>query len=768
MEKQLHILHLEDNANDAEFLQAKLEEADIPCQIRVVQTRDEFVNALDTKEYDLIVSDFSLPSFDGRSALDIALSKCPDTPFIFVSGTIGEDAAIESLVRGATDYVLKGRNARLIPAVRRALQEAKAHKERMQADEALKQERILLRTVIDNLPDGIYTKDLLCRKTLANPVDVSNMGLRSEADALGKDDFAIFQKEVAEGFHADDLTVLQTGKPVTNREEYMIDAKGRKRWLLTSKIPLKDQKGQITGLVGIGHDITEDRRAEEALRESKEKYQNLFESNLAATFVSTPDGKVLECNPAYVRMFGFSSVDEAKGTDINLLYSDPQKRDRMIDTLRTQKQIEHLDIQMMTKNKSPLRVIANIVGKFDEHNVLTQMNCYLLDDTKQQLLEQQLIQAQKLESLGTLAGGIAHDFNNILGIIVGHATLVKRSGLDAEKQSQSIDAITTAAQRGAALVRQLLTFARKSDVIMHRIQLNDSVKEVASLIRETFPKIIDVAIELQENIPLILADSTQIHQVLLNLCVNARDAMPEGGKLTISTRIVEGNDLQSKFPKAVSSDYVLVEVADTGSGMTEETRLRIFEPFFTTKGEGKGTGLGLAVAFGIISLHHGFIDVSSSLGHGTTFSFYFPVNAEEIEPFQIKGEMLGETPGGTETILLVEDEEMLRELAKMTLKGKGYRVITAANGEEAIEIYKVRNKEIALVLSDMGLPKLDGYSAFKELKIINPAIKFIIASGYIDPGQKSDILRSGVREFIQKPYVPNDMLGKIRNVLDLT
>lgn len=568
MNKQLRILHLEDNPNDAELFRAKLEEADIPCAIDVVQTREAFVKLLDQTRFDLIVSDFSLPSFDGKSALEIAYQKCPETPFIFVSGTIGEDAAVESLVRGATDYVLKGRLGRLIPAVRRALHEAEAE---------------TVRT-----------------------------------------------------------------------------------------------------------------RAEEELRESKEKYQNLFESNLAATFVSTPEGKILECNPAYVRMFGFSSVDEAKATNLSLLYSNPQKRERVIETLLTQKQIEHLDIQMVTKSKAPLHIIANIVGKFDEHNELTQLNGYLLDDTKQHLLEQQLIQAQKLESLGTLAGGIAHDFNNILGIIVGHATLIKRSGLDPEKQSQSIEAITTAAQRGAALVRQLLTFARKSDVIMQRIQLNDSVKEIASLLRETLPKIIDVSIKLQEKTPVILADSTQIHQVILNLCVNARDAMPDGGTLTISTRTVEGKSIQPKFPKARPSEYILVTVSDTGIGMDDETRLRIFEPFFTTKEPGKGTGLGLAVAFGIIALHHGFIDVASTPGQGTTFSLYFPVNPDEIEPFRINSGMLDETKGGTETILLVEDEEMLRELAKMALKGKGYSVITASDGEEAIRIYKVHSKQIAL------------------------------------------------------------------------
>jgi PAS domain S-box len=616
-----------------------LEEAGVLSFIDVVQTREAFVNSLDRMQFDLIVSDFSLPSFDGRSALEIACQKCPETPFIFVSGTIGEDAAAETLVRGATDYVLKERLGRLIPAVQRALLEVEAQK--------------------------VHKRDV------------------------------------------------------------------------------------------------------EALKESKEKYQNLFESNLAATFVSTPDGNVLECNPAYVRMFGFSSVDDAKAANASLLYSDPKKREQMIAAIRTQKQVENFDIQMVTKNKSPLRVIANIVGKFDEQNLLTQMNCYLLDDTKRQLLEQQLIQAQKLESLGTLAGGIAHDFNNILGIIVGHATLVKRLILEPVKLSQSIDVITTAAQRGAALVRQLLTFARKSDVIMHRISLNDSIKEIGSLLRETLPKTITVSVDLQEELPLILADSTQIHQVLLNLCVNARDAMQERGTLGISTRLVKGESVQSKFPKAKLSEYVLVEVSDSGMGMDDETRLRIFEPFFTTKEPGKGTGLGLAVAFGIIGLHHGFIDVASRPGHGTTFSLYFPVNPDEIEPFQIKAEMPGETAGGTETILLVEDEEMLRELAKMALKGKGYNVITASDGEEAIRIYKVHGKEIALVLSDMGLPKLDGYSAFKELKQINPAIKFVLASGYFDPEQKPEILKSGVKGFIQKPYVPNEMLNKIRNVLDV-
>jgi len=638
MNKILQILHLEDDANDAQLLRLKLEEANIRCVITVVQTRDEFVNAFEQTKFDLIVSDFTLPSFDGKSALEIARQKWPDIPFIFLSGTIGEDAAIDSILHGATDYILKGKLSRLIPAVRRALHESEAEKKR--------------------------------------------------------------------------------------------------------------------------------KYGEEALKESEEKYRSLFERNLAGVFVSTPEGNLIECNPAYLRMFGFTSFKEAKATNISLLHSDPEKQKALMSTLQAQKEIEYLEIQMKRTDGTPIRVIKNVVGKFSERGELLQVTGYLFDDSKRHLLEQQLIQAQKLESLGTLASGIAHDFNNILGIIIGHATLVQRLQLEPDKIADSIKSITTAAQRGAGLVRQLLTFARKSDVILQRIPLNDLIKEVVSLTRETFPKTVTVSMKLEDKLPTILADSTQIQQVFLNLCVNARDAMPNGGTLSLSTRLNTGEEVHRRFSEARASQYVLIEFSDTGTGMDEATRNRIFEPFFTTKAPGKGTGLGLAVAFGIIHIHKGFIDVSSEPGHGTTFSIYFPVNLEELEPFEIKKEMLADTEGGTETILLVEDEEMLRSLAKMVLKGKGYNVVTASDGEEAVRMFMLRQNDIVLVLCDMGLPKLNGYDVLKQVKRIKPSVKFIIASGYIEPAERSEILKSGARDFIQKPYVPNEMLRKIREVLD--
>ncbi len=638
MNKILHILHLEADANDAQLLRLNFEEANIGCVITVVQTRDEFANALDQTEFDLIVSDFSLPSFDGKSALEIARQKWPDIPFIFVSGTTGEEAVIESMVGGATDYVLKGKLSRLVSATQRALVEAERRRER--------------------------------------------------------------------------------------------------------------------------------RQAEAALKESKEKYQSLFERNISGAFVATPDGKLLECNPAFVRMFGFASIEDAKAANVNALYGDPEKRRVFLSTLEVQKEIEYLEVQMVRKDGVPVRVIENVVGKFDNDGKLVELTGYLFDDTKRHLLEQQLIQAQKFESLGTLASGITHDFNNILSIIIGHATLIHRQQLEPDKIADRIKTITTAAQRGAALVRQLLTFARKSDVILQRISLNDVIKEVVLLTSETFPKTVTVSMKLADKLPTILADSTQIQQVFLNLCVNARDAMPDGGTLSLSTKLITGEKVHARFPEAKAKEYVLIKVSDIGTGMDEATRNRIFEPFFTTKEPGKGTGLGLAVAFGIIRIHQGFIDVSTEPGHGTTFSIYFPVNLEELEPFEIKIEMLEETKGGTETILLVEDEEMLRSLAKMVLKGKGYNVVTASDGKEAVRMFMLRQNDIDLVLSDLGLPKFNGYDVLKQVKRIKPTVKFIIASGYIDPSEKSKILKSGARAFIQKPYVPNEMLRKIREVLD--
>ena len=390
------------------------------------------------------------------------------------------------------------------------------------------------------------------------------------------------------------------------------------------------------------------------------------------------------------------------------------------------------------------------------------------DITSELSLQTQLTQAQKLEGIGTLASGIAHDFNNILGIIMGHTSLLDRVREDPNMYAESVAAIMKATQRGASLVKQIMLFARKTEPLLESVKVNVIIGEITKLLQETLPKTITISISLQQDLPAIVADSSQVHQVLLNLILNARDAMEKGGTLSISTRTIEGETVRSRFPKATARQYIVVEVADTGIGMDESTRHRIFEPFFTTKGVGKGTGLGLAVVFGIVEHHNGFIDVQSARGEGTSFAVYLPIPVHTGEEIHASGKKLEDLPGGTETILIIEDEAVLMKLAKNILVSKGYAVLTAEDGMQGVELYRSHQKEIAVVLSDIGLPVFGGHDVFRKIRAINPEAKIIFASGFFDPETKSEMYKAGLKNFIQKPYMQNEVLQKIRETIDST
>jgi CheY-like chemotaxis protein len=372
-----------------------------------------------------------------------------------------------------------------------------------------------------------------------------------------------------------------------------------------------------------------------------------------------------------------------------------------------------------------------------------------------------------MESIGALAGGIAHDFNNILGIILGHASILERMAGQTEAHAGSIETISKAVARGAGLVRQLLTFSRKAETSIETVQVNDLIEELVKMTRETFPKTITIRTDLDKTLPAIQADATQLHQALLNLAINGRDAMPDGGTLTLRTGRVRGEQLRRDFPGADSEEYLSITVEDTGTGMDEETQRRIFEPFFTTKGPGKGTGLGMSVVYGVVKGHEGILDLRSSPGMGSSFALYVPVTVKSkvVQRDRAKAST-GDIPGGAETILVVEDEEMLRELVSAVLASKGYRIITAEDGLEAIAQYDKHESEIALVLCDNGLPRLDGVGVVKALKQRNRALKFIIASGYLDEKNRGEILGAGVTDITSKPYSTNELLQRIRKVLD--
>lgn len=632
--------------------------------------------------------------------------------------------------------------------------------ERKRAEEAL----VKLSQAIDASGEAIFLTDREGIFTFVNPGFTSLYGYAAaevvgkttprilKSGLLGSDTYDAFWKTLVNG--------QETRGELKNRRKdgTLVEVDG-------SASAILGEKKNIIGFLGIQRDITERKRAEEALRKSEEQYRQFFEDDLTGDYVSTPDGKILSCNPAFARIFGFESVKEVLNTDAGTVFNEPENQGKFLRLLREKKRLEYYESEFLLRDGSRVYCIENAVGIFDPQGELAQIRGYIFDESRRKLLERQLVQAQKLESLGTLASGIAHDFNNILGIILGYATLLTRGEPNPDNIRNSAQAVVKASMRGAALVKQLLTFARKADAQLVSVRLNDIVSEISELLSETMTKVIGITLDLEKRLPAISADPTQIHQVILNLCVNARDAMPNGGTLTLATHLQWGDAIRNKFPTAAARQYVALSVADTGVGMDERTRSRIFEPFFTTKEIGKGTGLGLSVVFGIMESHKGFVNVESEAGKGTTFNLYFPI-PQSVEIKQANAELEKEIPGGTETLLVVEDEELLRELLRTSLRSAGYTVLTAVDGQEAIDLFDQHWRDIQLVLSDIGLPKLSGYNVFRKMKRTKPNLRFILASGSIEPQLKSEISKEGLEDFVQKPYSVYEVLQAVRSILD--
>jgi PAS domain S-box-containing protein len=534
----------------------------------------------------------------------------------------------------------------------------------------------------------------------------------------------------------------------------------------TSNIYTKDAK-TIIATIANGQDVTERKQTEEALQESELRFRSLYENATIGIYRTTHDGKILMANPALVKMLGYTSFQNL--TERNLEkdgFDAPSHRKEFLEMIERDGEVHSFDSKWIHQDGKVIFVLESARAIRDSQGKTLYYDGTVEDITERRQLEEGLRQIQKLEGLGTLAGGIAHDFNNILGIILAYITSTRRYKDDAKKLDLAVDTIVKAVERGKTLVQQILTFARKTETEFGPVKVNDVVMEVMVMIFETFPKILTYAQNFDKSISYINADRSQLHQLLLNLCVNARDAMPNGGLLTINTRMVSVASLRHQHPDAAESDYVCIEVCDTGEGMTPETRGRIFEPFFTTKEMGKGTGLGLAVVFGVVQTHKGFIDVESELGKGTTFSIYLPAS-KAVESISVKDEeRLEEIQGGTETLLVVEDEEMLLMSLQMILSEKGYKVISAGDGLAAVNIYKERKKEIALVLTDLGLPKMSGKEECAQIKKINPRARMIVATGYLDTGMKSEFMKTGIQHFLFKPYDLKQVLKVIREVLD--
>jgi PAS domain S-box-containing protein len=505
-------------------------------------------------------------------------------------------------------------------------------------------------------------------------------------------------------------------------------------------------------------------KGEVDLRESERKYRKIFENVQDVFYQTDLNGNIIEISPSIQRYSGYAR-EELLGKPIVDIYSYPEDRAKLLDAMDKKGEVIDFEVRLRAKDDRLVYTAANSHFLIDEAGNRVGVEGSLRDITERKRLEEQLIRSQRVEAIGQLVGGIAHDFNNILTSIIGYGSLLQAKMGPDDPSREHVDYILESADKAAQLVHSLLAFSRKQILSPKPENLNEIIKRMEKLLKPIIREDIELMILLDERNLSIIADAGQIEQVLMNLAANARDAMPEGGSLIIRSEFTE---LDDEFIKTHGYGgpgmYALISVTDTGTGMDKTIQEKIFEPFFTTKEVGKGTGLGLAMVYGLVQQHKGYIDVHSEPGKGTTFRIYIP--AIETSPVgETRSTVTSRPPEGTETILLAEDDGALRRLSQTVLQEHGYRVIAAENGEEAIRRFFENRDAVQLLLLDIVMPRRSGKEAYGEIKKIRPDIRVLFVSGYADMADQEGILEEGL-DFVSKPVSPKVLLEKVREVLD--
>ena len=923
MGTSLRLLMLEDDPFDAELSIGALTDAGYECTWERVETRQEFVQRIERLDYDVVLADYNLPTFDGISALRLFLERRIDRPFILVSGNLGEETAIESLKAGATDYVLKSRLSRLGLAVKRALREKEEERRRRFSEAALNASEGKYKTLFACSADPILIIDretgkfldsnlaavarygysheeflALTPRDLGAPrergssaletredgrdvhltkggerIDVEISGAALEYDGrpatisiirditrrkLAEDQLRRRNRELAllnriiaasaSGLEPD--TILEAvcrelavafdvrqalgalrypgdgpapalvveyradGTPrtaptsVTLREGESLDWMfGQQtpfavfdaahdwhmdavRHLVTSRgihsallIPIVANT-QVVGEIAL--ESLEPRRFTEEelelasrvadqlagafsrawLDHERRRLSGAIEQVAESVVITDPNGRVVYANPAFEQMTGFSRA-EILGQIARLQegdWVDPEKG----PTRHTMTNAEVWQGRTTSQRKDGTRYTADmtIAPVRNAAGVVVNFVAVQRDVTHEIQLQEQFRQAQKMEAIGRLAGGVAHDFNNLLTAIVGYTQLLLDRAPSGTPMEHDLNQIHSACDRAAALVRSLLTFSRRDSSRPVVLNLNEVVRNVSKLLERVIGEDVQLSYRLPAQVKPVLADPGRIEQVLMNLVVNARDAMPGGGRLTVEVDDATLEEGQTTIANARPGDYVRVSVTDTGVGMDEETLGQIFEPFFTTKPAGQGTGLGLSIVYGVVKQHEGHIAVSSAPGEGTTFHVYFPVHAQATaEGGGPVAQSSAQPRGGKELLLLVEDEDGVRLLVQRALQGLGYRVLTAPNAREAIQLFEQFGPEISMLVTDVVMPDTDGPALFQTLTEERPNLKVLFLSGYTGEIVRSRGLLQGA-PFLPKPFALVELARMIRDILD--
>jgi len=543
------------------------------------------------------------------------------------------------------------------------------------------------------------------------------------------------------------------------------------RWMVLESVAsvIRNEKGEPEKLVIVNRDITERRKTQEALSRSEASFRSLVEGAPHGIYRATMTGQFLEVNPALQRMLGYESVQELSRADLaTQVFLRSADHARMNGLLAESKVIKDIEMEWKRSTGEPIVVRCSGHRVDGKDGGPDYFEVFAEDVTEKRTLERQLRMAQKMEAIGRLSGGIAHDFNNLLGVIIGYSGVLKKSLDKSQPTYEFATEIEKAGQRAASLTRQLLAFSRQQVLTPSVLNLNSLVTDMEKMLPRLLGEDIHVSLALDSELGNVKADQSQIEQVIMNLAVNARDAMPSGGKLHIQTSNTEMDlAFTREHPGSKIGSYVMLAITDSGTGMSAETIAHIFEPFFTTKGVGQGTGLGLATVYGVVKQSNGYIWVDSALERGTTFQIYLPryFEVEELSIAKTKSDPAAK-PHGSEMILLVEDADPLRKLAQAFLESNGFRVLSAPNGEAALEIAAHHSGQFDLLLTDVVMPGINGRVLAEQLSLLQPALKVLFMSGYTDSFIAGHGMLQEGTNLLHKPFTEEILGSKVREVLD--
>jgi PAS domain S-box-containing protein len=792
---ELSILLLEDSEIDAELLSAHLAKANLAFTISRVVNRRQFVAALEENVCDIILADYSLPDFDGLSALNISRALQPDLPFIFVSGVVGEEFATNALKRGATDYVMKRNLARLPTAVERALEQTRERRERRDAEAALLRSEMRAQLAIEGAELGLWDFDPRtgqlewderCKALLGLPpsaeVTYDTFLKGCHPDDRERMDAAV---RTATSWHAD-----QTG---AFADEYrVITPDGRERWVST-RGQAQFEGGVCYRFVGILRDITEERVAQETLRkltgnlerqvaERTAERDRIWRLGRDLFTVVGFDGRIRRLNPAWKSQLNYDP-ETLVGSNASLLIHPQDLRasaamlrrlskgevvERFVDRVRhADGSWRWISWTAAAEADAFYAVGRDITEERAAGEALAQRNRELAEQIEErEKVEATLRQLQRLEAVGQLTSGVAHDFNNLLTVILGNIGFVERALAKhsvVDQVPERLNHMRTAAERGAKLTAQMLAFSRRQKLEPKAVDLNETVAGMRELLQSTMGGSVRLESVLKPALWPALVDPTQIELIILNLAINARDAMEVGGGLTVETANVTLRDAPTRPEEPAPGDYVLLAVSDTGPGMTPEVLAKAFEPFFTTKEIGKGSGLGLAQVYGFAKQSGGGVRIRTKLGEGTTIEVYLPRAASaakrEVDPRAGPRARVSRT---SRTVLVMDDDSAVREITAAMLDDLGYAVLEAGSGSAALDVLRT-DQRVDILLADYAMPGMNGADAARAAVELRPGLPVLYITGYADLKALRDV---GEDRIIQKPFRDDELSKKVEAALD--